>query len=436
VVTTGDGPARILAVHRSERTPRLRAFHLDQPEVAALERYAFELGGWVVGTDATPVAVELMNGAAVWARTEIRLDRPDVARHLQAAPERCGFWLAVGVLGLPKDFSLVVRAVFADGGATQLGRIEGSYRLRTGRSDRLAPLTLSGLGRSGTTWLMRMLGAHPQIVVHDRHPYESRLCGYWMHAARVLAQPSPQQGRASAYAFAADPWHLPSLPYYYLGPRHHSLSPAQARVDDWLGHGQVQAVLGFAQDMVDAFYRTYGGAEALFFAEKGDPTGCATWMIEQLYPQAHEVFLVRDFRDVFVSVLAFNRRRGFDSFGRELVDTDLQYLDVLACRAQAVLDDWTVRSRHGALLLRYEDLVRDRRSTLGHLVSSLGLTDSPGTVEAMLQAGARTDDDTSRHRTSTDADASVGRWQDLSPSLRRRCEEVFAAALDGFGYPG
>ena len=39
------------------------------------------------------------------------------------------------------------------------------------------------------------------------------------------------------------------------------------------------------------------------------------------------------------------------------------------------------------------------------------------------------------HRTTPDAEASVGRWQrDLDPDLQRLCESAFGPALETFGY--
>ena len=48
-----------------------------------------------------------------------------------------------------------------------------------------------------------------------------------------------------------------------------------------------------------------------------------TW---ELYPHAKEVFLVRDFRDMALSILSFDERRGFAGFGRPEGATDEEYM--------------------------------------------------------------------------------------------------------------
>ncbi len=49
-------------------------------------------------------------------------------------------------------------------------------------------------------------------------------------------------------------------------------------------------------------------------------------MIREVYPRAQEVILVRDFRDMVASILAYNAKRGYTAFGREHVDNDEEYI--------------------------------------------------------------------------------------------------------------
>ena len=88
-----------------------------------------------------------------------------------------------------------------------------------------------------------------------------------------------------------------------------------------------------AQAAVESFYREYASTRnrttPAFFAEKIVPAGHVRRIMRLLYPQAREIFLVRDPRDILASVLAFNARHGFADFGRERVETDEQLVGLV-----------------------------------------------------------------------------------------------------------
>jgi hypothetical protein len=45
------------------------------------------------------------------------------------------------------------------------------------------------LGRTGSTWLMRLLGQHPEVLVYRPFEYEPRLVSYWIEVLRRLGHP-------------------------------------------------------------------------------------------------------------------------------------------------------------------------------------------------------------------------------------------------------
>ena len=61
-----------------------------------------------------------------------------------------------------------------------------------------------------------------------------------------------------------------------------------------------------------------------FFAEK-QVVPYYSWLAWDLYPRTREIFLVCDWRDVFCSILAFNNKRGMVTFGREIVNSDIDF---------------------------------------------------------------------------------------------------------------
>ena len=106
-----------------------------------------------------------------------------------------------------------------------------------------------------------------------------------------------------------------------------------------------------------------------YFAEKVVPNNTAT-LVGELYPDTREVFLVRDFRDMVASMLAFNAKRGRrELLGLDLAANDADYvLEQVRNAVLRLVHAWKRRGRQGHLV-RYEDLAlaasRNHRGTAG-----------------------------------------------------------------------
>ena len=100
-----------------------------------------------------------------------------------------------------------------------------------------------------------------------------------------------------------------------------------------------------------------------------------------------------------------------------------------------LLESWK-RSADSAYLLRYEDLILEPTSTVGDLMSHLGIAGNEIVVQRMLDEAAQNAADRGRsHLTSSDPAASIGRWQqELDADAQAACEEAFGEALETFGY--
>jgi hypothetical protein len=154
--------------------------------------------------------------------------------------------------------------------------------------------------------------------------------------------------------------------------------------------------------------------------------------MRELYPEARELFLVRDFRDMVASMLAYNARKGFGDFGRNLVESDEAWLDYLHKTFLVLHAAWRDRGEPGSLV-RYEDLVLDPAATLPSLLNLLGLEATPETVTHLLAAADAPE--LRGHATAGSPSGSIGRWRhDLPPGLRGAVEETFGDLLQEFGY--
>jgi hypothetical protein len=145
---------------------------------------------------------------------------------------------------------------------------------------------------------------------------------------------------------------------------------------------------------------------------------------------------VRDFRDIVCSILSFNRKRGFQGFGAEQFSDSAAYIRaVLKPSVEMMVEAWKSR-RDRAILLRYEDVVRDPEIVMVEVFRRLGVDCSLETAQqAVKSALDQNIRDQKVHMTSDDPDKSMDRHlRDLEPSLREVCEECFDGPLKIFGY--
>jgi hypothetical protein len=406
---------------------------LGRPGTGPVDGYAFEVFGWVVSK--APIAeVEFVHEGIVVARcNKLTVSRPDVAE-VYGGSSQVGFLKAIGTVGLAPTFTISVMVVSQDGRHAVIGEIRGTQQLTSAFTPSMQPIIVSSPGRSGSTLLMRMLAEHPDIIAEARFPYETYVCSYWMHFIRVLA--TPMDNSPESPPFWTDFNRLPPFPYFFVDPATGPVPAEQATLDRWYGTDQVEEFARVAQAAVESFYREYAGARnrttPAFFAEKLVPQ-CRSIM-QQLYPQAREIFLVRDPRDTLASVLAFHAKAGFSSFGgQQSVETDEQLVALVRESILTLTQLWKQRSQYGALV-RYEDLIRSPTEQIRAMLDALELDSSTNIVDSMVKAGIEVTANVNGHRTSTDTRSSIGRWkQDLEPHLQKICDEAFDGLLDELG---
>src|SRR6185503_7851818 len=156
--------------------------------------------------------------------------RADVAAaHGIPADTDCVFHALVNLVGLKLNTTLRMRVELEDGTRVDAGSITIAREpLRTGYEPSLAPLMVTTLGRSGSTWLMQLLASHPSVVVFRRFPYESTPAKYWLHMLRVLSEPGNLEESAHPATFHENPWWVGANPY------HDDRAYEQSLLDTWL----------------------------------------------------------------------------------------------------------------------------------------------------------------------------------------------------------
>ncbi|HUZ14610.1 MAG TPA: sulfotransferase [Gaiellaceae bacterium] len=412
--------------------------HLREPsETEAVGGHGMTVVGHALAAGRPVDAVVVRYDGVELARTSCDATTPRVA---DAHPEvehagRSGFVLPFSLLGLPEQFEIQIEAEMESGEVLPIGTRRGTRTtLQTDYDPHLRPLFVTTLGRTGSSWLMLLLAQHPELVAYLPFRLEPRVASYWLAVTRALAEPR-------SYLQAIDPelWAGP----WWLGNnrmRRNVAMKGERHIADWLGGRNIEAIASFAQRQIDSFYteveNSKGKTTARFFVEKRFPDAINDRLAREIYGNAKEIFLVRDLRDVACSSLSFGAKRGAASFGRELVESDEEYFDVLRSYALALRNAWRER-QEGSLLLRYEDLIESPESEMARVFTYLGIeAGDVATSEVIAAAKLAEREGQEGHRTAASPAASVGRWRhDLSDDLKRAARDALADLLDEFGYP-
>lgn len=122
---------------------------------------------------------------------------------------------------------------------------------------RLQPVIVTGLGRSGTTWLVRLLMQDERIVLHRGEEHELEGARHWMNV----------------------------LLSYYEGQWWDGQHPFETNVRDevkeWIRADYPRTLAAFCQKSIDEFYlllaRSQGQSNPLFFAESHQQTKVPHW---------------------------------------------------------------------------------------------------------------------------------------------------------------
>ena len=408
---------------------------IDEPEPGTtVDGHVLKIRGWVAGLDEPPDAIRVVHeGRMIKEVRTSPIGGRGVPRREpdRTADQRRSFWVGVGALGLPPEFEVSVRAFFKRRGLAEVAVIRGRHSpVRSGFAPRRAPLMVTTLARTGSTWLMHLIGHHPEILVHRRYPYEMVPNRYWAHLLKVMSDPADFRHWAMLDPFHGDLHRIGHNPYF---------SQAVEEIPEleaWFAGEHVERVARLCQELTEAYYDRVAHHQAeertTYFAEK-HVHGPTQWILWELYPGAREVFLVRDPRDMIASMEAFNRKRGYPAFGREAVGSEDEWFRRMDEDYRLLLEARDARSDR-AHLLRYEDLVLDPDRALVGLFEYLEIEHSPSLVADML---ARASEDMhlfEGHRTARDARSSIGRWKELPGRARRRLETTFTDVAERLGY--
>jgi hypothetical protein len=205
-----------------------------------------------------------------------------------------------------------------------------------------------------------------------------------------------------------------------------------------MGRDYVEDLARFCQrNAEEAYLRIAAGqgqTNVRYMAEKHRADNLP-WLVWELYPKAKEIFLVRDFRDVFSSMLAYNKKFGRRAFGPAHIETDEQFAEFLRNSTIKNLSRSWPKRQDRAHLIRYEDLISRPHDTLRGVLAYLELDASEAIVGSMIDRASAENPEMKQHLTSSDVATSLGRWRSsLSPELQSVANAAFGDVLQQFGY--
>ncbi len=407
--------------------------HLEAPVAGTTSPvHGINLTGWAVGTGERLLAIEVTSKTGLVAEMPVGQSRPDVARAYpgRGGVDGCGFSGAISVIGLPTNFDLTLCAVTSDSGRVPLWQVLGARRnLVAADPTAPQPLLVTTLGRSGSKWLMQLLASHGSVVAYRSQRLEARVVGYWTSVLLELAKPSSYREAMFAGVLAGSHW--------WAGDRLAGNAFLEdANLESWLGSENIEVIARFSISQVRALYsflvESEGKKHARYVAEKSTPH-LLPELARELFPETRQIVLVRDFRDMMASALAFSRRHGRASFGRERVDNDLDFPRQVRENAIPLLESWRTYA-DTSHLVRYEDLVREPVRTISDVFQYLGLDTKDATVREIVERN-RWDSSAAWHATSPGPIESIGRWRrELSDEMKERAQAELGPALEAFGY--
>lgn len=281
------------------------------------------------------------------------------------------------------------------------------------------PVLVNGMPRSGTTLLMSKLCAHKNIYTLAKYPFEYRFAYYWMHLLKVLSSP---------YSAPFDNWYyqtkddcITPSPYY----------PFVTESRTWFETKHVEYVARYVHDSIESIYESLAGKSCKnisYFLEKFP--GKYVGLFREIFPKTREIIIVRDFRDVFISIKLFNAKRGSDDFNRDKFVSDRDYFMHLGELFSSIVNRFNEKTPLQTIV-RYEDLMQNQDETLLKIFKWLNVDADygPQILDRTLQ------DEMEAHRTHKSDRASREHWRKYEDSeLIAEVSGHFSNALRNAGY--
>ncbi len=292
----------------------------------------------------------------------------------------------------------------------------------------LRPLLLLFPARSGSTLLMQLLGTSPKILF-DRVPaFEYRYLAFLLRWSWQLADGDLRR----------DEWTLEHL------------LDEPATSGNWIEPPPFPLPAGFDATGRDPMWHdTFRTAwrefserarrspisspqldpEPVWYAEKS--RALFRYSLQDVGLEPEVIYLLRDPRDILMSIWSFNKKRGTTYFsvveGESPEKFAYRFVEERKLRLRMILEMAPKDPR--ATVVRYEEMATDLVGVAAKLSGRLGVQLNAGEVLAN-QSEFR------HHMSSAGPEASMQRWRrEMSPEIQKMFTEIIGQELQALGYP-
>lgn len=278
--------------------------------------------------------------------------------------------------------------------------------------DELTLFFAGGQGKSGTTWVQLLLDAHPDIS-----------CGGEAHFFDMLAPAMQQAFLRYRHQLDDNNRIFHELPGYPLPEQPHAFAALRGAV-------------------TVALYQQAHGRDLRALGERTPANFEHIDLIWELFPQARFIHVVRDPRDIAVSLWQHGKRIQEGGFSREYGSLDK--LAVQLCKSWAA----SMRRSSGLgalragqyLEVRYEDLLNSGPVAFARMLEFLSIEPESAAISHCLKAASFENLSGGRGRGEEDADSHFrkgvsGDWHNhLQPETSRQIRAIAAEQLERMGY--
>lgn len=424
----------ILNIERQQvDTKTIAGFHLDAPgERPNFREEIFRFQGWVLGASEAVPAIDVEVNGLHTLSIPVNLPRPDVAAAISQPTwsGASGFSEAFEVTRLPKIFEIDLFARGPSGTRIHLYRISGNSPLSLSFRPNILPVAVTTIDGCGSALLLEMLKDHGKLAVCPSGGRPPLPTSYWLQFFLRLGDPISWTS-----PLAADDRDSPQ--WIFGAPGMHAIPRLMSRdLFDWFFEDYVHSLFSFCMARLEDSYRrcaVAGGKRDVKCFLEPMTTGLATLRLRELIPTAKEIFLVRDFRDIFCRMQpqrqnryrCFRRKKGALEKNRSLMET-------LGQSADRLYAAWRLR-RSSACIVRYEELVRRPETVIREILEHLELPGDESAIKGWVEKKKRRYPVFTSRRSV--GDGFIGRFRtQLTEGQLDMCRRIFGNALDGFGY--
>ncbi len=159
--------------------------HIDLPNLASFVRVGDTIlvSGWAIGTNGP---LEIRFDGFEYGTVGFNEVRKDVVEHYGIDSKNVGFSFELKLNQVPGLHQITIST--ADSGtiiaSTQFVILEKS--VSSSKLAKTTPITVTSIGRSGSTLLMQTLFTLPEVAGHREYPFETRIVQYWLNMFRIL----------------------------------------------------------------------------------------------------------------------------------------------------------------------------------------------------------------------------------------------------------